>query len=278
MAINAISSKDSNVRLIRCLIYGDSGVGKTTAISTLPEGKTLILLTEPKALPLIHKDFLVVPVRNWKELRETVSDLHLMGDKIVVNGRQIRTVAIDSLTEMGEYCKQWIVGTERPNLIRSRTDNKTDKPDKVYDDQMGMEDWGKYRTAMRSMVQSINQMPCNTVFTALADWNVNDQTKQRERTVMLDSKLRRTINASFDVVLYLDTFLDSNGAEVRKFQTFKGDGVLAKAPPILDSYEDPNLLDIFMKVLRGVAPAPPAPPAEPASPEPSDDANKGEEA
>ena len=78
----------------RIAIYGDSGIGKTLSIATLPPGKVLLLDFERKSAELCHKaesDIDIVQFQDWSEVLNSKKEL----EKIIPN---YDFIVVDSLT------------------------------------------------------------------------------------------------------------------------------------------------------------------------------------
>ena len=79
---------------ITILVYGQSGVGKTTLIKTLP-GKVLILSAEAGLLSLRDTDIEYVDIHTMDDLTEAYT-------YIVSNITEYNCIVLDSLSEIGE--------------------------------------------------------------------------------------------------------------------------------------------------------------------------------
>lgn len=247
------SSKDRRLNYIKCLVYGDSGIGKTTLLGTLPEERTLIAALERGLLPLGKRDFTVVRLESWQSVREIVSGYQ---DGAIAHpsleGKTLDILAIDSLSEISELCKRQIVEVDRRALFTERSKGKSDRPAGVYDDLMGMEDWNLYQTRMRALLSALVKLPCHVVFTCLAAWKEDKTTGKSSRTPNLSGALAQECAAFFDLVLHMESSdqKDENGVPIRRLRTSNDKGIIAKdASGILDIYEDTNLTAIFAKIL-----------------------------
>lgn len=95
------SSSDLKTRMVGVL-WGDSGVGKTTYAGSLP-GKKLIVNFDPEGfLSLAHRDdfdLIDLSVENAKSAGDKAQKV---GDYIVANADQYESVIVDSLTTLAE--------------------------------------------------------------------------------------------------------------------------------------------------------------------------------
>jgi len=89
-----LTTTKQNSKFINCLIYGKSGVGKTTLAATAPN--PLIIDTEGGTLSLADQEIDMVSVRNMEELEDVLKKLkRKRGDKY-------ETIIIDSGSELAE--------------------------------------------------------------------------------------------------------------------------------------------------------------------------------
>jgi hypothetical protein len=215
-------SNERECSFIRALVHGDSGIGKTTSLRTLPEAETLIVAAERGLLPLRKRSYDVVIVSDWTDCDSIVQQLAAgeFHDK--------RIVAFDSLTEIAELCKRQIVGVDRRALISDRTKGKTNAPTGIYADLLAQEDWGLYGARMSNWLAATVHLPRHVVMTALSSVNENKQTGAQLKTPDLNGKLAFECPAYFDLVCYMHAAKDSEGVDIRAFRTSNNGMVLAK--------------------------------------------------
>ena len=77
--IKITSTKDFYLRGIKCLVYGESGVGKTVLCSTAPD--PIIISAESGLLSLRKKDIPVIEINSLKTLRTRTTCLKEQGGK-----------------------------------------------------------------------------------------------------------------------------------------------------------------------------------------------------
>lgn len=249
-----LSTKDRELNYIRALVYGDSGVGKTTSLRTLPEKTTIIATAERGSLPLRNHDYAVLQFDSWADVR-TLLEYFLHPDKIeddatkaALDGK--KTLAIDSLSELSDLCVRHIVQVDRRRLIRDRTDQKKDTPQGVYEEQMTMEDWGLYRTRMLNLISAFCHLPIHVVMTCLASWSKNKQGGDVYRTPNLSGKAALECPAYFDLVLHMEAVPQDTGESVRLWRTETDGEITAKdASGSLEQFEPADWTKLFQKVL-----------------------------
>jgi hypothetical protein len=128
---------------IRCMIYGDSGAGKTVFASSWPNP---IFLDLDQGMASVHREVARVSISNWAELQNAY--LFLAYAK-----HDFKTVVVDSLNET-----QWQAMADTidkyPNVRRS------------YGDLASMSDYGKALSDFDKFVRYMRSLPFNVVFLA----------------------------------------------------------------------------------------------------------------
>lgn len=241
------NTKDRDLQHLRCLLHGESGIGKTTSLATLPEDRTVIAAAERGLVPLRAKNYEVLVVESWDDVRELV---RTMREPYLIDGKPATVLAIDSLSEFSELCKRQIVETDRKKLIRDRTNNKSETPQGIYDDQLTQEDWGLYRTRMMQMISAICHLPMHVIFTCLSAWTEDKRTGVLHVTPNLYGRLATECPAYFDLVLYMEATTDDQDRPARVWRTFNDGTIIAKdASGALDTFERPDWTAVFKKIL-----------------------------
>jgi len=248
------TTRDDALTTVSCLLIGDSGIGKTTSLRTLPPDKTLIAVGERGAIPLRKDDYPALPFETWADIQELYG-YFAAPDKIADKGiktviETTRILAIDSLSVIHDLCIKDIVTVARPALCEDRSKGKTAKPQGVYEEQMTLEDWGLYRTRMLRLTAAFARLPVHVIFTVLAGYNENRQTGAVMRGPGLSGKTAFEIPASFDEVLFMIASKDGDGKDTRVWQTFNDGQIVAKdASGVLDPYEPTDWTALFKKIL-----------------------------
>ena len=247
------TTKDKSLTAISALLHGDSGIGKTTSLGTLPEDRTLILVGERSIVPLRHRNFRVMRMDTWDDVRNAYAALAkpeaIEDPELKKAIEATRVVCIDSLSEVSEMCIRNIVEVDRRHLVMQRTKDKRDTPEGIYEDQMTMEDWGLYRTRMRNVVSAFCHLPINLICTVLSAWTEDKQTGRQLRTPNFSGKFAHECPAFFDLVLYMES-QDVDGKPARVWRTFNDGKIMAKdASGVLDQYEESDWTKLFTKIL-----------------------------
>lgn len=253
-----MTSRSRDVTNIKALIFGDSGIGKTTMLRTLPEDKTLIVTAERSLLPLRNDNYGVVELDGWNDVIDLAAALadearvdklkQSLSDSAIT---QVRYVAIDSLSALSYMCKKSILEVDRRVLTRERTGGKRDSPEKTYGDQMDMEAWGLYRTRMSAIINSFVHLPYHIIFTCVSQWTEDKTSGAIMRTPGLNGKLAMECPEWFDLVLHMEDTKDEEGKPARVVRTLHSDNILAKdASGVLEQFEPVDWSHIFSKILK----------------------------
>lgn len=253
------TTSSAKLNYVRALLYGQSGIGKTTSVRTLPvsttdakgtEWATLVLNTERSTIPLADRKYATIPIDSWGKAEAIVPAL-MSG--AMPDGRRIHTVVIDSLTGLSDLCKVHIVETDRPALLAARSKgNAHDAALSIYEDQMGMEDWGAYGRRMKQLISAITRLPANVVMLSLEAWTLDKKTNRRWTTPALNGKLALECPADFDLVMHMSARGEAGDEEndaPRFWQTFNDGAILAKdASGTLNPFEAPDWPSVLKTV------------------------------
>lgn len=203
-----VKAKELTMNNLNVLLYGDSGVGKTTTIATAP-GPVLVLDMEGGSLPLAGKDVDLVKVKSPDDIRETLQG--------VKSGKfEYRTVALDSITEMYKVIMDEVIRTN-PNVSRA------------YGDQASQSDYGRATELMRRAIRAFRDLPVHVVFTALAQDLKDEVDGSVTRLPSLPGKLAYELAGYVDIVGYVFARPSKDGKEVERGVAVQPQGkVIAK--------------------------------------------------
>jgi hypothetical protein len=224
---------------INMLIYGDPGVEKTRLAGSscmVPEMSPVLLLDfEGGTLSLSrdYRDVRVIRVKSWEKLAEVYNWLY---DK-----NPFKTIVLDSLTETYKFSMQGIM----QDVVRKDAARDQDVP--------SLREWGKAGEQIRRLVRALRDLPCNTIFTALAREERDEHAGINKTRPSLPGQLRGEIPGYVDIVgyLYKKEFRAGGEREMKTLLLLQGtERQVAKdrsgqLPPIM---EQPTMTKIYERI------------------------------
>lgn len=169
------STKDLELKHIKCLLYGRTGIGKTTLLGTAP--KPFIIATEDGLTPLARHSLEYIRIQKSEELRQ----LWLMLSK-----SDYETVCIDSLSALSDML-----------LAEIETETGTDEARTTYP---------LLRSKLWKIISGYLKLPKHVIMTAT-------ETRSDDKPVLPSvhgAKLCEDIARIFDFVHFMDFGKDDN--------------------------------------------------------------------
>jgi len=177
-----------NPELAKILLYGQSGIGKSTWASKIKDG--IFLATEPG---LGQLDAMQQPIKSWEDMlgycREISRGEH-----------GFKTIIIDTLDQMHRYAEQFIA--------------KKYKVDHVGDLDFGL-GYAHVKDEMIRVLLKLGSLPYGLVLIAhCSDEEITTRTGKYTRVVPsgLPKKVRCFVEAYTDVILYAECIQSTDGS------------------------------------------------------------------
>jgi hypothetical protein len=174
---------------INLLVYGEPGVGKTR----LAGSSSLV----PEMCPVLLLDFeggtlsLAGDMRDIDVVRPTSPEEIGNVYEVLFDDNPYRTVIVDSLSELQKF------------LMKSLMRDVVRKDPERDADIAGLREWGKNSEQVRTFVRAFRDLPCNVVFTALAEESKDEHSGITKTRPALPGKLKSEVAGYVDIVLYM---------------------------------------------------------------------------
>lgn len=174
---------------VNLLVYGEPGVGKTRLA-----GSSVLV---PEMCPVLLMDFeggtlsLAGDMRDVDVIRPTTPQEidNLYGN--LYDNCPYKTVVVDSLSELQKILMQGVMR----EVVKKDSDRDPDVP--------GIREWGKNGAQVRAFVRAFRDLPCNTIFTALAEESKDERSGINKVRPALPGKLKAEVAGYVDIVLYM---------------------------------------------------------------------------
>ena len=221
MAIKVKSSKQV-IHHVNCMVYGESGIGKTTLLATAP--KPLIISIEGGLLALAEKDVPIIEVSTFKE----IDDIHTWLQKSK-EADKYDTICTDSMSEEAELILQ-------EEMLRNKD---------------GRAAYGVMAETMTYSIRGFRDLPKHTVFTAKVRKVVDESSGTiRFYPSVPGQQLLNNLPYFFDEVFRMDFGRTKDKKQYRYIDTVGNRQYICKdRSGKLAAQEPPDLNRIFNKIL-----------------------------
>lgn len=139
MALKINNTKDQDKTFINIIVYGRSGVGKTSLTKTLPKETTLVLSAEDGLLSIKDHEVDYVKVKSVKDVLEVIND---------PDAGKYKNIVVDSITELSQ-------------------NHFTYLKNKYPDPKMAIKLWGDFLEDFSEMFKTLRGLEKNVLALAL---------------------------------------------------------------------------------------------------------------
>tara|TARA_R110000787_G_scaffold5686_6_gene20534 strand:+ start:2104 stop:2787 length:684 start_codon:yes stop_codon:yes gene_type:complete len=225
MKLEIRNTRDDKSQPINVVVYGDSGVGKTSLVKQLPSEETLVISAEGGLLSIKDHDVDYVSVKSVEDVLSILNQ---------VAASKYKHVFIDSITELSQ---------NHFTFLKAKYD-QVEIDEKKKPGSMGIKVWGDFLEDFSKMFKTLRDMRKNVVAISLL------KEKENEIGMVVKSpdiygKSSDRIMAWFDEVFFMHMSKDGN----RKFLTEKGAVTAAKdRSGKLEKIEDADIAMIIKKI------------------------------
>lgn len=244
----AAASEVEEAGHFKLLVYGFSGAGKTHLVSQCEDA--VVLLFEPQGFNTVRRSnpgAIMVQnadgepyIRDMNDFRRIMHSLmtgELAEEVKKATGQEVKTIVIDSLTELQQVI--------RADIERGR------KPGSTFT----MQDWGELGKRVRSVLAMLRDLKYNVVVTALVEDRESEETNTVRKIPLLEGGARRFVNQHFNAVGYAYRSIvevsDEFPEGVRNLVLFSGDDehFATKSYGALSGAVDPHV-NLWFEAIR----------------------------
>lgn len=211
----------THTQYCNCLVYGESGIGKTVLCTTAP--KPLIMSAEQGLLSIADQDIDVTEVKSLSDIIGVYNYLQ--------KGSEYETICLDSLSEIAQTVLAEYKAIERD-------------PRQAY---------GKLGEEVLSLIRKFRDLPMNVVFIAKQDRVIDELSGRQNYGPLFPGRiLTAEVPYQIDVVMAM-RFNRKDGKSYRVLQTEADIQYAAKdRTGKLEKFEKPDLGALITKVTGAI--------------------------
>lgn len=228
MTVQILKANEMKTEGKSLLIYGDSGVGKTTASGMLPVGKTLIIDIDKGVETLSKTEHDVVRPESFSDLKQIYHDLK--------NGKlKYRFVVIDSITELEKSLQMFRKSTKGKEFVSLKEYGETSELMREY-----LRKFRDLRTIGISVIFTALEMPL--------DIQVSESETQTKAVPMLSKKFALEACGVMDMVARLVINPNTGDRELH----FAGNREFVAKTRVhsINPVEPPDLTSLYRKIFE----------------------------
>lgn len=226
MALKIENTSDRKNTFVNVIVYGDSGVGKTSLVKTLPRETTLVLSAEDGLLSIKDHAVDYVKVKSIGDVLEVIND---------ADATKYKNIVVDSITELSQ--NHFTHLKNKYEQVEKRENKKAGS--------MGIRLWGDFLEDFSLMFKTLRGLEKNVLALALTKESENDTGKLVKKPDVYGKSSERII-AWFDECFYMH--VDKSGE--RRLLTDAVDTVMAKdRSGMLDKVIPADIGKVFAKIL-----------------------------
>lgn len=173
---------------LKILIYGPSGVGKTTLYGGAKNALILDVEEGTSSIPIEVKEEMIkngtrfFPLKTWEDLQGIF--------QLIQEGKlKFNTIIMDSITDIQELCKDHILATQERRRISDETPSQ--------------QDYGVLSERMRKMIRNFRQLDSNIIYIARERHEKDESTGEERVRPDIVGKLMNDVPGAMDIVGYM---------------------------------------------------------------------------
>ncbi|GIW23481.1 MAG: hypothetical protein KatS3mg068_2488 [Candidatus Sericytochromatia bacterium] len=219
------SELGTSSRPLRCLVYGDSGIGKTTMLATLPRPLLVIDFEGGSDIRLLNQEnVFIAPIYSRVELS---SLLEYIKGTIEDNSIEFKSIAFDGFSVFIQQCLREIL-----------SENSKSTPT--------FKEWQILTSFIKSVILGLINYTTHTVFTALSKKKQDKEEKMSWVGPDLPKSIREYLRAICDLEGYI--YRSDKGNTLVAFNSQQQIAELKDRSGKLGKLEEPDFQKIFSKI------------------------------